>query len=178
MQIEYHTKGVAISRTLETWLEKRLRKFTRFDASARVEVFLRRNHDKGPVEADLLLHTRWGLIQSKNNGYDERTALAKALAKVEEQIRRFKEKKIERRRRMTVDALQEYKQAMMQSSAEPLPSRLPLQALPLMTLEEAQAMLNDRDHDFVIFRDMENEDRLTVLFRDRDGRIYLVQSPE
>jgi len=154
MNIEYQTKGVDVSTALTTWLQRRLRKLERYDPGVRVEVVLRRNQDKGPVEADLIIHTHWGTIQStRAQGYDERTALARALTKIEQQLRRFKDRRTVGRRRATVEAIQTLEQQTMAAETlEPPVRRVPLPAVPLMTQEEAVQSLLDREETFVISR--------------------------
>ncbi len=178
MNVEYQAKGIDVSTALTTWLQRRLRKIERYDPGARVEVVLRRNQEKGPVEADLIVHTHWGTIQSTRvQGYDERTALARALTKIEEQIRRFKERRTVGRRRATAEAVQAIEQKTMAAETlEPPVRRVPLPAVPLMTQEEAVQSLLDRDETFVIFRDLENDEALTVVYRDKDDAIALVSS--
>jgi len=178
MNIEYQTKGVDVSTALTTWLQRRLRKLERYDPSVRVEVVLRRNQDKGPVEADLIIHTHWGTIQStRAQGYDERTALARALTKIEQQLRRFKDRRTVGRRRATVEAVQTLEQQTMAAETlEPPVRRVPLPAVPLMTQEEAVQSLLDREETFVIFRDLDNDEALTVVYRDKDDAIALVSS--
>ncbi len=178
MHVEYQAKGVDVSTALRTWLQRRLRKLERYDPGVRVEVVLRRNQEKGPVEADLIVHTHWGTIQSTRvQGYDERTALARALTKIDEQLRRFKERRTVGRRRATAEAVQAIEQQTMAAEAlEPPVRRVPLPAVPLMTQEEAVQSLLDREETFVIFRDLENDEALTVVYRDKDDAIALVSS--
>jgi hypothetical protein len=45
-----------------------------------------------------------------------------------------------------------------------------------MTQEEAVQSLLDREETFVIFRDLDNDEALTVVYRDKDDAIALVSS--
>ena len=175
MKIEYKTKGIRVSQALDTWLKKRLKKFERLDDSATATVIIRRNQEKGPVEVDVMLRTHWGQIQSKNSAYDEKTALSRALTKIEEQFRRFKEKQTLARRRRTQEAVQRIEEGNFRSEIEFRLQALPPRVFPLLRLDEAIAMVREQGEAFVLFRDMENEEELTLLYPEDDQTINLVR---
>lgn len=175
MKIEYQTKGVEISQSLDTWLQKRLKKFERLDKSASATIIIRKNQDKGPVEVDFILRTHWGNIMSKNKAYDEKTALSRALTKIDEQFRRFKEKQTVARRRKTQEVFQRLEDEALRVEPEYRLHALPARVFPLMRIEEAVSRILEDGESFVIFRDMENGEELTLLYPEDERTINLVR---
>ena len=175
MRIDIQAKGQTLPKNLETWLQKKLKKFERMDATASAQVSLRRNQAKGPVEADIRLRTQWGSIQSKYRAYDEKTALSRVLTKIEEQFRRFKEKSTVERRRMTSEALQTMEEQHLQEEADVRLRFRPLRSFPLMTLEEAITQVRQNGVQWIVFRDLDNQEQVTLLYPEDERTLNVVR---
>lgn len=177
MRIDFHMKGLELSPNLKTWLQKRLKKFERMDNTATAQVSLRKNQDKGPVEADILLRTQWGTVQSKNRAYDEKTALSRVLTKIEEQFRRYKEKSTVEKRRWMPNVIQEMgEEAIPREGEYRLRHRSP-ESFPLMTLEEAITQLRENGVQFFVFRDMDERGKITLVYPGSGNLVNVVHLP-
>ncbi len=175
MRVEVQTRGVELSRSLEIWLKKKVSKFDRMEIDGILYVTLRRNYEKGPIEVDLLLQTDKGTLQTRNDGYHEKTALSRALQKIEQQLIKFKKKRGVERHRKTSHALQELKEMLLEGEQGVRIRRGSLARLPLYALDEAFSVIDGKNSGFLLFRDVEDDNRVKLLIRERDDEFVLYE---
>lgn len=184
MQVHYTERHVAIS---DAEKEKAAVKF------AKIHKYLSANKDleshvifskNGPdIEAEVTLHALHHTLVVTDTHSNAFTALNHALAKLEKQAHKNKDKMIENRRRQRQKKLSP--PPLKDLAPEPLPvepngavevvSTGKVVSKPL-TLEEAQMVLEQNNRDQVTYRDFESG-RICVLLRRRDGNLELIETP-
>ncbi len=176
MRFEYTGRHVEVSPAIRKHVEDHFKKlkhiFNGTTAWTHVIIEVEKNRQIG----ELIVHWRDHTLTAKDINADLYMALTRAIAKIEKQALKLKEKTIDRkqgaRRTATVaptpDGLLE---------ASPRPPRIIAArrySIKPMTAEEAALTLTSQPDQFVVFRDADT-DRIGVLYKRKDGNFGLIE---
>lgn len=184
MQVHYTERQVAINDAEKEKAAVKFAKINRFlSANKDLEANVVLSKNGTDVEAEVTLHAlHHTLVVTDTNG-NAFTALNHALAKLEKQAHKNKDKLIANRRRQRqrenspppIQGSAQEPEVLESNSAVRVVSSGKVVSKPL-TLQEAQIVLEQKDRDQVTYRDVESG-LICVLLRRRDGHLELVETP-
>ncbi|HEX3280738.1 MAG TPA: ribosome-associated translation inhibitor RaiA [Pyrinomonadaceae bacterium] len=176
MRFEYTGRHVEVSPAIRKHVEDHFQKmdhiFNGTTAWTHVIIEVEKNRQIG----ELIVHWRDHTLTAKDINADLYMALTRAIAKIEKQALKLKEKKIDRkqgaRRTGTVAPTPD---GVLEAS--PRPPRIIAArrySIKPMTAEEAALALSSQTDQFVVFRDADTE-RIGVLYKRKDGNFGLIE---
>lgn len=178
MQINYVGKNLSISENLQQYAEKKLSKLSRFfDHIENMEVvFSEEDWRDGSKRhrVEVTLEANGKIIKASESNQDFRSSIDLVVDKLETQLKKFKEKMIDRAQRteslrdLLVEKPEEEKIKIV---------KIKRFALKPMDIEEAILQMELLGHDFFIFRDAET-DKIGVLYKRKDGNYGLIITEE
>jgi ribosome hibernation promoting factor len=177
MNVDYVARHFQLDEATRQFAENKLQKLHKF-VQEPVEFRLTLEVGKVTSSADLHVAHRFGVIQAREETETLLDAIRLAIDKAEKQVRRANNKFHDRRRRAephtwpveVVDA------ASVGDGRTPRIVEASSVTIKPMSLEEAALLLEDSKHEFVVFRNSDN-DRIGVLYRRKDRNFGLI-SPE
>ena len=196
MEITFHGKNVKVSPKVQELTREKLAKFERFNLKiTRVEVDYSeirnpRVHDKALCE--VTVHLKGHFVKAHAASTEQVPALDLVIDKVEHQLTRLKEKKVDRshprrRRSAPPPALEDWDEGTLADADSPGPATAATRnghaqivrtkqfdAKP-MDVDEAALQMDLLGHDFYLFTNAESG-HAAVLYRRRDGHLGLIEA--
>lgn len=142
--------------------------------SAEVELYTERNRsvEKAQV-AEVTVHTKGHIIRAKESAHDLFAAIDLVSEKLESQVRKFKEKMVDRHTKGTpMNVVPEIPDQVN----EPAVVKTKRLAAKPMSTEEAILQMELLGHDFFVFRSDDEPQSTSVLYRRTDGDYGLITS--
>ncbi len=194
MDIIFRGKNIKVAPTVQELTREKLAKFERFNLKiTRVEVDYSeirnpRVHDKDLCE--VTVHLKGHFVKAHAASTDPVAALDLVIDKVEHQLTRLKEKKVERahprrRRSSPPPPIEDWDEALPAPGAAGAPEaggnghaqivRTKQFTSKPMALDEAALQMDLLGHDFYLFTNAESG-RAAVLYRRRDGHLGLIEA--
>jgi ribosome hibernation promoting factor len=176
MRFEYTGRHVEVSPALRLHVEEHFKKLSHIfnDSTASTHVII--DVEKNRHIGELIVHWRDHTLTAKDINADMYMALTRAIAKIEKQALKLKQKIIGRKQGARPTAAVA-PQPDGHLEATPRPPRIIAARRYLvkpMTAEEAALQLAAETDQFVVFRDADTE-RLAVLYRRKDGNFGLIE---
>jgi len=176
MKFEYTGRHVEVTPALRRHVEDHFKKLDHIfkDSTARTHVIMevQKNRQMGEV----LVHWRDHTLTASDTNADMYMALTRAIGKIEKQALRLKKKIIDRKQgAKRSSAVAPNPDGLLEAS--PRPPRIMMArryVVKPMTAEEASLSLDDRDDQFIVFRDADT-DRVGVLYKRKDGNFGLIE---
>jgi putative sigma-54 modulation protein len=173
MNIAYTSRGFEMNGQIKKYAEEKLRKILALDEL--LEISLTLEQARHLYKAELLVHNRNARFNAIEQTPDVFKSINAVIDKIQKQIKRHKEKLVNRKRQSRprtklVDTL-----AMRENTPLPRVVRARRQDIRPMTQEEALMQLEARKDPFLVFRNL-SSDRISVLYRRKDGNYTLVDS--
>ena len=179
MNVEITGRHVVITPAIRSYVLKRLSKFDRlFGDGVSFHVII--DVEKERHTAEILLKSRLLDLTGKGETDDMYTSVVRAIDKLERQAIKNKTRLIETKRQKAKAKSVQKKSGISVSRPASILSRpgivLEGEEVPgrPMSVEDALAELEQSEHQFVAFRNMESGS-LSVIYRRRDGSIGLIQ---
>jgi len=185
MQLNYHGRNTAISNTFRLHADPRIEGLSQyFDRITDVKVVVSQQRHLFTVE--ITVNADGTLIRGENRSAEILASFDKALDRVERQLRRYKDKLIERGRRERAEAGEpstDEPPIAIQDGTEPTDDqdqdeikivRTKSPVLKPMTPEEAALQMDMLGHDFFVFFNGRTE-RVGVVYKRRDGDYGLIE---
>ncbi|HYY93801.1 MAG TPA: ribosome-associated translation inhibitor RaiA [Pyrinomonadaceae bacterium] len=182
MEFEYTGRHVDVTPALRAHVEEHFGKIDHLfprSTTARAHVII--DVVKNRHIAEILLHWREHTLTAKDTNADMYQALTRCIDKIEKQAVKLKKKIIERKQdAVPLSAVAPDTTAAAGAAAAPALERQPRiiaarrYKVKPMTAEEAVMTLAEDGDQFVVFRDSDT-DRLSVLYKRKDGNYGLIQ---
>ena len=187
MRIEYFARNYTVDEQVRRYAEEKLKKLAKFladpeAAEARVTLETEKHH----FVAEVQVNHRHGTLVAKETASQMLDALNLAVDKVETQAQRARKKHKESRRRAQRQETNGHHwplEVIARDSIAPgadrgrrVVEKTRLEIKP-MSIEEAALELESTDQLFVVFRDMDSDARVSVLYKRRDQNYGLI-APE
>jgi putative sigma-54 modulation protein len=176
MKFEYTGRHVEVTPAIRSHVEEHFKKLNHiFNGShfnAHVILAVEKNRQTGEV----IVHWRDHMLAAKDTNADMYMALTRAVAKIEKQALKLKNKIIDRKHSAPKTSVAAAKGGK-QLQATPPPVRIIAARrynVKPMTAEEAALELSSRADQFVVFRDADT-DRVAVLHKRQDGNFGLIE---
>lgn len=173
MNIAYTTRGFEMNGQIKKYTEEKLRKILSLDELLEVNLTLEQARHR--YKAELLVHNRNARFNAIEETSDVFKSINAVIDKIQKQVKRHKEKLINRKR------LSRSKTAKLADNMAPGESTLPRivrarrQDIKPMSQEEAISQMQAGKDPFLVFRNL-SSDRVTVLYRRKDGNYGLIDS--
>lgn len=175
MKIEITAKDYNVSDRLKELIEKKISKLEKyFSENAICKVLCKKEKDINKMEISITAKNAYyrAEVRSDENMYEN---IDTALPKLERQIVRRKDKMNERAQKPVVDEAEEYsflteKPAALDGTVVKT-KRFEISPL---TVEDAQAMLEDTDHNFYVYLNAENG-KVNIIYRRNDGNYGVIE---
>lgn len=174
MNIAYTTRGFELNGQIKKYTEEKLKKI--FSLDELLEVALTMEQARHRYKAELMVHNRSTRFNSIQETPDVFKSIHGAIDKMEKQIKRHKEKLVNRKRlsrpktRKLTDSL-----AVTDGIAIPRVVRARKQDVKPMSQDEAVMHMEAVKDSFLVFRNL-GSDRINILFRRKDGNYGLIDS--
>ncbi|PMQ02487.1 MAG: ribosomal subunit interface protein [Dictyoglomus sp. NZ13-RE01] len=177
MQINITGKNVSVSSTMQEYVEKKFSKLSRFnDQISQIDVIFKGEDRKDAgkthiVEVTVKVNGR--IVKAVEENQDFRTCVDLVVDKLEAQLKKLKEKMIDKGRRSL--SLSEY----LSSEEESKPKVVKVKKFGLkpMDIEEAILQMEMLGHDFFLYLDAETE-KISLLYKRKDGNYGLIIAEE
>jgi len=185
IDVTIHIQGVENSDPLREYIQERIDRLERFNERVVDGKFELRpvRHRSGGEQwvAQFTLYVPGRILRAEMRDHDRHHAIDVAIEKMRKQIRRFKNRKIEKGRRNAVNlgvlaAEQAEQAALVMDGAEaagPVVRTKTFEYL-AMDAEEAIEQMELLEHDFFVFRDAESGET-NVVYRRKDGAYGLIR---
>ncbi|ACI19459.1 ribosome hibernation-promoting factor, HPF/YfiA family [Dictyoglomus thermophilum] len=178
MQINYVSKNVNITDNLQQYAEKKLSRLSRFfDNIENIEVLFSEEDWKDGSKrhrVEVTIKANGRIIKASEANQDFRTSIDLVVDKLETQLKRLKEKLVDKGRRA-----ESIREILAEKEVEEKPQVVKVKRFLLkpMDVEEAILQMELLGHDFFIFRDAET-DRIGVVYKRKDGKYGLIIGEE
>jgi putative sigma-54 modulation protein len=176
--VRVHGRNMQVSQEIRTFAEDRLEHAGRiFDDGGTVDIEFSESHnpridDKYTVE--ITSHVAGHIVRIEADASDEKSAVDTAADRYERQLRRLKERLIQRNRTSNKALNHPGDYSDVSSDRGGGIVRTKRFAMKPMTAEEAVLQMEMLGHDFFFFLDAES-DRHCVVYHRRDGNVGLIQ---
>lgn len=182
MKFEYTGRHVDVTPAIREHVEDHFGKIEHlFDGSSTLSAHIIITVEKNRHIGEVLVHWREHTLTATDTNADMYQALTRAITKIEKQALKLKKKIIERTHNATPLSALTPADVPPDGDAEP--------ALPVvgriinarrynvkpMTAEEARLHLSDEPEQFLVFRDADMNNRVSVLYKRKDGNYGLIQ---
>ena len=177
MKYEYTGRHVLVTPAIRRHVEEHFSKLKHvFNSGADPRVHVILAVEKNRQTGEVVVHWRDHTLTASDTNVDMYMALSRAIAKIEKQALKLKQRVIDRKHgaRKTGDVAPS---PDGQIEATPLPARIinaRRYTVKPMTAEEAAMDLSSRTDQFVVFRDADTN-RLGVLYKRQDGNFGLIE---
>ena len=176
MKFEYTGRHIEVTPALRSHVENQFDKLKHlFDGQATnahviIEV------EKGRHRAEIILKWREHVLTAASTVSDMYQALSQTIDKLEKQALKLKNKVIDKHQRakktsVLVSPSDEVK------PAPPAPRIIQTRryAVKPLTAEEAVLELNNQENQFLVFRNADNNEKVSIIYRRKDGNYGLIQ---
>lgn len=185
MDIQIKTQNVRLTDHLRAYIEQRVGKLDSVnEKTTDAKIELRAEHPRSGGEqfiAQFTIATRGNLLRTEVRNHDQHVAIDQAIEKMKRQIRRYRDRKIDRTRRNAVNLGQlaveqiDLEEAELEAvdGAVVRTKRFKIQPMdPPEAIEQMELL----DHDFYVYFNPDTS-QMNVLYRRKDGD-YGVIEPE
>src|SRR5262245_1510952 len=170
MNIAYTTRGFDLTDQIQKHTESKLRKIVSLDEV--LDVSLTLEFFRHRYKAELLVHNRHAVFNAIEQTPDVFKSINAVIEKVQNQLKRHKEK-LRGRKRQAPARTVKMTENMAETSKAPRLIRARKQDIKPMSQDEAMTQLERRNEPFLVFRNI-NSDKITVLYRRKDGNVGLI----
>ncbi len=170
MNIAYTTRGFDLTDQIQRHTELKLRKIVSLDEV--LDVSLTLEFFRHRYKAELLVHNRNAVFNAIEQTPDVFKSINAVIEKIQNQLKRHKEKLRARKRKAPARAVK-MTENMAETTKTPRLIRARKQDIKPMSQDEAMMQLERRNEPFLVFRNI-NSDKITVLYRRKDGNVGLI----
>jgi len=170
MNIAYTTRNFDLTDQIQKHTESKLRKIVSLEELLDVSLTLEQFRHR--YKAELLVHNRNATFTAIEVAPDVFKSINAVIEKIQKQLKRHKEK-LRGRKRLAPPRTTKMTENMAETAKMPRVIRTRKQDIKPMSQEEAMMHLERRNEPFLIFRNI-NSDKISVLYRRKDGNVGLI----
>lgn len=176
MQFEYTGRHIEVTPALRSHVEEHFERLNHlFDGNNR-NVHIIIEVEKNKHRAEIIVKWRSEVLTATTAAADMYKSLSQTIDKIEKQALKLKSKitdKHHKVKKVSTVALVIAEVAPAPSSSEIIDSRdYPVKP---MTAEEAVLRLNEQENQFLVFRNADSSERVSVVYKRKDGNYGLIQ---
>ena len=178
MKFTIAEKKVQISDDLRSFAEKKIGKLDRFFKSES-EAFITFSAERGRYTAEVTINNKNLFFRVAETTGDMQASIDSAVASIERQIRKHKTKLVKRLRdgALERDFVPAVKHDVPDEDEEEFKIvRTKSYPVKPMTPEEAVLQMNLLDHEFFVFKNQDNSDAFSIVYRRKKGDYGLIET--
>ena len=178
MKFTIAEKKVQISDDLRSFAEKKIGKLDRFFKSES-EAFITFSAERGRYTAEVTINNKNMFFRVAETTGDMQASIDSAVASIERQIRKHKTKLVKRLRdgALERDFMPAVKHDVPDEDEEEFRIvRTKSYPVKPMTPEEAVLQMNLLDHEFFVFKNQDNSDAFSIVYRRKKGDYGLIET--
>ena len=174
MNVTFTTRGFTLTDQIRNFATEKIKKIESLHALLTATLTMDQN--KHLYKAELLVHDRHTQFAAVQSTPDIYKSIHAVVDKVQKQVRRHKEKMIERKRQApTKGAKLVQNMGTGEKTGAPRVIRSRKQDVKPMSQDEAVMQMESTNVDFIIYRDT-GKDRICILFKRKDKNYGLIDS--
>ncbi len=175
MRIDITGRHVEITPPLRQLIDRRLARLGRLLNDSALSALVILTREKYRHRTEIVLHARGDhTLRGLGEGNNWQVSLRQATERIEQQAQKLKGKWTGRKR----DGAPA-RELPAGAAPEPQPSprvvRATRYAVKPMSIEDAALRVDGRDETFVVFRNADNDDAVSILYRRKDGNLGLIE---
>ncbi|MCS6873422.1 MAG: ribosome-associated translation inhibitor RaiA [Pyrinomonadaceae bacterium] len=175
MKLEYTGRHIEVTPAIRSHVEKHFDKlkhlFDGQEAKAHVIIEVVR----GRHRAEIVLKWRDHILTAKTTLTDMYQALSKTIEKLEKQALKLKNKVIDKHHKAKKASQVAPRNEVSPAPENPKVIKTDSYAVKPLTLEEAIVELSSNDNQFLVFRNADEQEKIAVIYRRKDGNYGLIQ---
>ncbi len=177
MKFTFAEKRMDSSEDLRAYATKKISKLDRF-FKTEAEAFVTFSLERGRFRAEITIHNNGTYYRASELTSDMYASVDSGVAAIERQIRRNKTRLEKRLREGVLEKEASVSSALPSSDDEPADEfkivRSKRFSIKPMSAEEAILQMNLLDHEFFVFRNMDADDAIAVVYKRRQGGYGLI----
>lgn len=172
MKIEFTGRGFEVTDALKNFATEKLNKLSRFIDNI-IEAQVTMTVEKHRQTAEIIVKAGHEKLVAKETTNDMYASIGGALDKIEKQAKKIKDRLVSKKRK---SSSKESSPAGGKSSelGDIVISHRSLGSVKPMTKEEAILEMENEGSDFIVFRDAENKETISVLYKKDDKNFHLI----
>lgn len=175
MKLEFTGRHIEVTPAIRSHVEKHFNKlkhlFNGQEAKAHVIIEVVRGRHK----AEIVLKWRDHILTAKTTLTDMYQALSKTIEKLEKQVLKIKNKVIDKHHKAKKTSQVASIDEITPAPENPRIIKTNNYAVKPLTLQEAIAELDSNDSQFLVFRNAEENEKIAIVYRRKDGNYGLIQ---
>jgi len=171
MNVEFTGRGTEVTEALKQFATDKLKKMSRFVDNI-MDVSITFSVEKHRHTAEIIMRAGHDRLVAKETTNDMYSSIGGALDKLEKQAKKLKTRMVRKRKPESRPAAGAGDS--VETEGEPRLVPISLTQFKPMTMEEALLSLDNGPDPFLIFKDHDNGEALTILFNRPDGTIGVV----
>ncbi len=173
MKIEFVGRGTEVTEALKKFTEEKLKKLSRFvdnilDVQVRLTVERQHRHI-----AEIVIKAGHEKYVAKETTNDMYASIGGALDKIERQLKKTKDKFVSRKKK-TISKEEENFTINTAHGEEIVITHRRLESVKPLTKEEAIMEMENNNADFIVFRDAENRETMSLMYKKDDKNYHLI----
>ncbi len=172
MKIEFVGRGTEVTEALKKFTEEKLAKLSRFTDNI-LDVQVRFIVERHRHTAEIVIKAGHEKVVGKETTNDMYASIGGALDKIERQLKKNKDKYVSKKKK--APAKEENFFTLNTSHGEEVViSHRRIESVKPLTKEEAIMEMENNDADFIVFRDAENREAMSVLYKKDKKNYHLI----
>ncbi len=169
MKIQRKSRNVEVTDNMKEYIEKKLSKLNRIvkDDNSEVQVRLEKSHERYTVE--ITFKMRSIIVRAEETTSDFYASVDNAVNNLERRLKRYKD----RFRILKRERTESFQTPGTEEKSTDKVVKVKKFELRPMNLDEALMQIDMLDHEFFVFRNVDN-DQINVLYKRRDGNYGLI----
>jgi len=172
MKIEFVGRGFEVTDALKSFTEEKLSKLSRFIDNI-LDVQVRMIVEKHRHTAEIVIKAGHEKLVAKETTNDMYASIGGALDKIEKQAKKMKDKFVSKKRKSFVKEEGNFTINTPQGE-EVVISHKKVESVKPLTKEEAIMEMENNDADFIVFRDADNREAVSVLYKKDHKNYHLI----
>jgi putative sigma-54 modulation protein len=178
MNFEYTGRHIEVTPALRSHVENHFDKLKHLFNGQAMNAHVIIEVAKGRHRAEIIIHWRDHTLTATTTVSDMYKALTQTITKLEKQATRLKDKVIDKNQRATktsIVATPADDDDIAPAPSEPRIINSRSYKVKPMTAEEAILSMQTEENQFLVFRDAEKNEKISVIYRRKDGNFGLIQ---
>ncbi len=172
MKIEFVGRGIEVTEALKKFTEEKLNKLSRFIDNI-LDVQVRMIVEKHRHTAEIVIKAGHEKLVAKETTNDMYASIGGALDKIEKQAKKMKDKFVSKKRKSFIKEEGDFT-INTSHGEEVVISHKRVESVKPLTKEEAIMEMENNDADFIVFRDADNRETVSVLYKKDNKNYHLI----
>ncbi len=173
MKIEFVGRGIEVTEALKKFTEDKLSKLSRFVDNI-LDVQVRLTVERHRHIAEIVIKAGHEKVVAKEATNDMYASIGGALDKIEKQLKKTKDKYVSKKKKSAAIKEEGNFTISTPQGEEIIISHKKVESVKPLTKEEAIMEMENNNADFIVFRDAENKETMSVLYKKDHKNYHLI----